>query len=172
MIKKIAFGGGCHWCTEAVFQSLIGVSKVEQGWVASSGGYDSFSEAVVVHYDETLIPQSVLISIHLRTHSCTSTHQLRSKYRSAVYVFDLQETKVAQDIITKLQPDFDQKIITMVLPMVGFKSNKPEYLDYYYSNPDKEFCQRYIDPKIKFLLENYRSQVDRLKLVVSKNNNK
>ena len=44
MIQKIAFGGGCHWCTEAVFQSLIGVQNVAQGWVQSTDENDSFSE--------------------------------------------------------------------------------------------------------------------------------
>ena len=44
MISKIGFGGGCHWCTEAVFQSLKGVAKVEQGWIASFDEYNSFSE--------------------------------------------------------------------------------------------------------------------------------
>lgn len=50
-LKKIGFGGGCHWCTEAVFQSLKGVELVEQGWIASIEPYSSFSEGVVVHFN-------------------------------------------------------------------------------------------------------------------------
>ena len=48
-LNKIALGGSCHWCTEAVFQSLLGVKKVEQGYVASTNENSSFSEAIVVH---------------------------------------------------------------------------------------------------------------------------
>ncbi len=86
-MEKIGFGGGCHWCTEAVFQALIGVEKVEQGWIASEGENDSFSEAVIVHFDESTIDLSTLTAIHLFTHSCTSEHSMWKKYRSAVYTF-------------------------------------------------------------------------------------
>ena len=47
-MKKIGFGGGCHWCTEAIFQALNGVESVEQGWISSLNPYDTFSEAVIV----------------------------------------------------------------------------------------------------------------------------
>jgi peptide-methionine (S)-S-oxide reductase len=60
-LVKIGFGGGCHWCTESVFQSLKGVQKVEQGWIASTNENDSFSEAVLVYFDETTIDIKVLL---------------------------------------------------------------------------------------------------------------
>ena len=84
--QKIALGGGCHWCTEAVFQSLIGVERVEQGYVASTGNNNSFSEAVIVHFNTERISLKTLIEIHLHTHKSTSNHSLRERYRSAVYL--------------------------------------------------------------------------------------
>ena len=65
---KIALGGGCHWCTEAVFQSLKGVEKVNQGYVASTGENNWFSEAVIVHFNDEIITLKTLIEIHLHTH--------------------------------------------------------------------------------------------------------
>ncbi|MFV8270119.1 peptide-methionine (S)-S-oxide reductase [Flavobacterium sp. GT2N3] len=56
IIKKVGFGGGCHWCTEAYFQSLKGVEIVEQGWISSKFPEDIFSEAVIVHYNPSVIP--------------------------------------------------------------------------------------------------------------------
>ena len=88
---KIAFGGGCHWCTEAVFQQLKGVIRVEQGFVASVNEYQSFSEAVIVHFNPSIIPLKILVEIHLYTHKSTSNHSMRSKYRSAIYYFTDEE---------------------------------------------------------------------------------
>ena len=79
--KKIALGGGCHWCTEAVFQSLKGVEKVEQGFVAPLQDLNSYSEAVIVHYNADLISLKDLIEVHLDTHKSTSNHSFRKKYR-------------------------------------------------------------------------------------------
>jgi len=52
-------------CTEAVFQSLKGVFNVAQDFIASSGVYDSFSEAVIVHFSEEIISLKYIIAIHL-----------------------------------------------------------------------------------------------------------
>lgn len=87
-MRKVGFGGGCHWCTEAVFQSLVGVIKVEQGFIAPLEVRNAFSEAVVVHFNQDEIGLKNLIEIHLRTHNSTSAHSMRDKYRSAIYAFD------------------------------------------------------------------------------------
>jgi peptide-methionine (S)-S-oxide reductase len=84
-LKRIAFGGGCHWCTEAVFQQVVGVLKVEQGYVASKAKQSDYSEGVIIHYDRDKISLKSLIEIHLHTHQSTSNHSMRNKYRSAIY---------------------------------------------------------------------------------------
>ena len=151
MIKKIGLGGGCHWCTEAVFASLKGIQNVEQGWIASKPPQDWFSEAVLVHFDPAVITLKDLVEIHLHTHASTSHHSMRHKYRSAVYVFDEEDRESVQQSIAKLQPDFDEPIITQVLPFADFKLSLPEHLNYYYSNPEKPFCTLYINPKLQLL---------------------
>ncbi|EDP94799.1 peptide-methionine (S)-S-oxide reductase [Kordia algicida OT-1] len=152
MIQKIAFGGGCHWCTEAVFQSLIGVQNVAQGWVQSTGENDSFSEAVIVTFDVNEIPLKVLVEIHLRTHKSTVQHSMRKKYRSAVYFYDKVQQIEVTDILSELQTNFEDNIITQVLPFVAFKASREEITNYYYSNPKKPFCEQFINPKLKLLL--------------------
>ncbi|RED99869.1 peptide-methionine (S)-S-oxide reductase [Marinoscillum furvescens] len=151
----IGFGGGCHWCTEAVFESLKGVSLVEQGWIASGIPYNQYSEAVKVHYQPAIISLADLIAIHLYTHACTSNHSLRQKYRSAVYTTTPEQIRSCQKAITSCQTDFEQPIITKVLPLEHFRLNEEQYLHYYLSNPDKPFCQTYITPKLRKLRQKH-----------------
>ncbi|MFD0749261.1 peptide-methionine (S)-S-oxide reductase [Mucilaginibacter calamicampi] len=155
---KIGFGGSCHWCTEAVFQSLHGVKEVLQGWVATHG--DDFSEAVIVEFDENEIAFYDLVAVHLATHSCTSAHSMRRKYRSAVYVYNDEQAGYAQKAIGQLQAEYPEPIITQVLPMKEFKLNQPEYLNYYYSDPQKPFCENVVRPKLKILLERFGRMVN------------
>lgn len=153
---RIGFGGGCHWCTEAVFMTLRGVGRVQQGFVRSTPPNDAYSEAVVLNFDSALITQDVLIDIHLRTHASTSQHSMREKYRSAIYTFDdNQLTSCAQTLAT-LQSDFTKQLVTQVLPFVEFKASDARYHNYYYKNAEKAFCTTYIDPKITLLRERYR----------------
>ena len=159
-LSKIALGGGCHWCTEAVFQSLKGVEKVEQGFVASEGENASFSEAIIVHYDTNIISIEVLIRIHLYTHKSTSNHSMRTKYRSAVYYFSDEQKENSESILEALQPEFDTKIITQVYPFSSFKASREEIQNYYRKNPQKPFCETFINPKLKLLLERFSEHVN------------
>ncbi len=153
--KKIGFGGGCHWCTEAVFQSLNGVHDVQQGWIASDGEAVAFSEAVIVEYDATIIPLEVLIEVHLRTHKSTSEHSMRTKYRSAIYVYNQDEEAIISEIIEDLQPKFSDQLVTQVLLFLKFKPSREEIVNYYYKNPQKPFCETFITPKLKLLLKEF-----------------
>ncbi len=155
-IQKIGLGGGCHWCTEAVFASLKGVTKVEQGWIASEPPFDAFSEAVVVTYDTSFMSVTDLIDIHLHTHASTARHSMRHKYRSAIYVFDENQEANITAVLHSLQAHFEKPIITQVLPFIAFRLSLPEHLDYYYANPEKPFCRLYIDPKLQLLKERYK----------------
>ncbi|MDF1697512.1 MAG: peptide-methionine (S)-S-oxide reductase [Saprospiraceae bacterium] len=158
MINKIGLGGSCHWCTEAIFQSLKGVHRVEQGWISAKES-PALSEAVIVHFDPNQINLKILIEIHLRTHSATSNHSLRTKYRSAVYVFDAIQHTESILILTELQPQFDKPLITQVLYFDSFKLNSENYLDYYYRNPEKPFCKNVIDPKLKILRAQFGNKI-------------
>ncbi|WP_189603309.1 peptide-methionine (S)-S-oxide reductase [Salinimicrobium marinum] len=150
-MAKTGFGGGCHWCTEAVFQSLKGVVEVEQGYIASDGEYSAFSEGIIVTYDPEIIPLETLIEIHLLTHKSTSSHSFREKYRSAVYFLNPKDAEKSEEAISKLQKDFKKKIITQILPYKNFKASRDSLQDYYLKNPEKPFCKKYIHPKLQLL---------------------
>ncbi len=157
--SKIGFGGSCHWCTEAIFQSLKGVTEVKQGWISSDVPNESFSEGVIVRFNNKLIAQSTLISIHLHTHSCTSNHSMRSKYMSAVYTFSEEQKEEVIANLAQLQNDIQKPIITQVLSFRNFKLNQQSFLNYYYNDPERPFCQSYISPKLKILFNKYKNHV-------------
>ena len=157
-ISKIGLGGSCHWCTEAIFQSLTGVSMVEQGWISGEGAED-FHEAVIVHFDESKIPLEVLIDVHLNTHNSTSDHSMRKRYRSAVYTFTAEQMTEADKILEKLQEDFKEALVTRSYMHKSFRSSVEAFRNYYLKNPDKPFCKSYIDPKLKLVLDKYRRYV-------------
>lgn len=161
---KIGFGGGCHWCTEGVFQSLIGINEVQQGWISSFGENEAFSEAIIVDFNPEEISLRDLIEIHLHTHASESQHSMRNKYRSAVYVFSEEQKRISEEIIQVLQNDFAKKIITQVLFFNAFNLNKEGLLNYLYSRPEAAFCQSYIHPKLRLLLDKFSSKVDRKKV--------
>lgn len=154
MTNKIGFGGGCHWCTEAYFQSLKGVLKVEQGWIASIAPNNVFSEGVIVYFNSDLISLDVLISIHLHTHASTKNHSFREKYRSAIYLFN-QEMEDVKSLVSENQNDFEDAIITEVLPFEEFKLNIETQQNYYKKNRGSQFCRKYISPKLKHLEKEY-----------------
>lgn len=164
MVKKGGFGGGCHWCTEAVFASLNGVLNVEQGWVASIGENTSLSEGVIVEFDDDKISFSTLIEVHLYTHSATSLHTMRGKYRSAIYTFSTTDTQIAEAALQELQRDFKDTIITAVMPFGTFVINREESLDYYFSDPYKPFCKTYINPKLRIILKQFSGAANKDKL--------
>jgi peptide-methionine (S)-S-oxide reductase len=158
-IAKIGLGGGCHWCTEGVFSVIKGVEKIDQGWISSAPPYDEFSEAIIVEYDSNRIRLEELIQIHLHTHACTSNHTMRGKYRSAIYTFNAEDLVNSAKALTKFSGDFEGRIITQVLPYSGFNPSPETYQDYYQKNPDKPFCQTYIDPKVQLLIRELKTLV-------------
>ena len=154
-LTKIGFGGGCHWCTEAVFQYLKGVQKVEQGWIASEGDAKALSEAVIVHFDASMISEEVLIQVHLHTHKSSVDHSFRKKYRSAIYVFSEEQKEAVFQKLEIIKQQISGKIITQVLPFMSFKASEERIQNYYKKNPQKPFCKTYINPKLQLLLKQF-----------------
>lgn len=153
--QRIGFGGGCHWCTEAVFQNVRGVSDVTQGFIRSEPPHERWSEAIEATFDPKQIDLQTLIEIHLRTHSSTAAHKMRGKYRSAVYVFGEVQRRQVSDALATLRPGFDAPLQTLVLHHRGFAPSDEHFRDYYATDPERPFCRSYIDPKLRLLRDRF-----------------
>ena len=150
-VRTLGLGGGCHWCTEAVFEHLRGVRSVEQGFHRSDLPNGAWSEAVRVSWDPSVLPFRVLLEVHLRTHASTSAHSLRGKYRSAVYVGSESGAGEVRDALAELQGGFAEPLVTQVLPDRGFRMSEARFQNYYRTDPERPFCRTYIDPKLAML---------------------
>lgn len=159
-MNKIGFGGGCHWCTEAIFQDLQGVEKVEQGWIASVAPNDAFSEAVIVHFNDD-IDMDTLIEVHLLTHSSGKAHSMREKYRSAIYYFDAGGKIAIERRILQLSSKNNLTYITRPLAFSRFRKNTENQLNYYLKNKEAPFCRTYISPKLALIREKFAGQTYR-----------
>ena len=154
-MKQIGFGGGCHWCTEGVFQALKGVVQVDQGFIQSEAPSDTWAEGVIVHFDPAIISLATLSEVHLRTHSASGTYSPGGRYRSAIYVFEADQQPEAARTIAQLAKESNEAARTMVLPFLGFKPSDARYQNYYRTDPDRPFCRRYVDPKLKYIRNRY-----------------
>lgn len=163
-IEKIGLGGGCHWCTEGVFGSLKGINRVEQGWIAATDLPEKLSEAVIVHFNPDVIPLHDILDIHLLTHSSSSAHSMRKKYRSAVYVYSEDQYTSVENLLSRFREIGDRELITELLYFHSFKENIPDFTNYFFARPDAAFCKRYIHPKLALLTEKYSQHLNLTKL--------
>ncbi|RZJ65584.1 MAG: bifunctional methionine sulfoxide reductase B/A protein [Flavobacterium sp.] len=162
-LKKATFGGGCFWCTEAVFNQLKGVTKVESGYSGGQidnptyrevcSGKTGHAEVVEVTYDPVEISFEDLLRIHLVTHDPTTLNRqgadVGTQYRSVIYYRDEQEKQKAAAIVQELQPAYDNPIVTEISPLEYFYKAEEYHQDYYKNNSEAGYCQAVIDPKLK-----------------------
>ncbi|MGF1683090.1 peptide-methionine (S)-S-oxide reductase [Photobacterium minamisatsumaniensis] len=157
-IQQVGFSGGCYWCIEAVFQSLIGVRSVRQGWIKPINGL-SYTEGVFIDFDPDDISLEVLIAVHLHTHDCTTSHALRYRYPSGVYILNEAQRTAAMRAMALNQADFTKPLLTRVYDFGDFKLSKESQWDYYYSDPQKPFCLSKINPKLQLLLARFSDHI-------------
>jgi peptide-methionine (S)-S-oxide reductase len=93
---------------------------------------------------------------------------MRTKYRSAIYVYDDIQLRQALHILDVFRTDFDKTIITQVYAFKSFKQNTIELQDYFYSAPQRPFCQAHIQPKLELLLTRFNRHVDQDKIAESR----
>jgi peptide-methionine (S)-S-oxide reductase len=141
-----------------VFQALRGVAQVDQGFVQSDAPADTWAEGVIVTFDPSVIEMATLSEVHLRTHSATRVRSPRSKYRSAIYIFEDSQRHEAESALARFADESGEAVHTLVLPHRSFKASDKRYQNYYRTDPSRPFCRRYIDPKLDYIRRHF-SQV-------------
>ena len=159
-------GGGCFWCTEAVFQEVKGVKKVISGYTGGKApgkptyrevcsGLTGHAEVVQVTFDPEEISYHDLLVIFMTTHDPTTLNRqgadAGTQYRSVIYYSDRDQKEIADAVFEELAEAFDDPIVTELSPLGTFYEAEDYHQDYYRNNPRKGYCSYVITPKINKL---------------------
>ncbi len=164
------FGGGCFWCTEAIFNELRGVSEVISGYAGGTHPNPNYfkvseeltghAEVVKVVFDPAVITYDQLLDVFFHTHNPTSLNQQGydqgTQYRSLILTDTADQEKAAQAAIAKYQPEFSEPIVTEVAPLKEFFTAEEYHQKYYQHNQNERYCQLVIDPKLAKFRQQYK----------------
>ncbi|OWP74934.1 peptide-methionine (S)-S-oxide reductase MsrA [Flavobacterium oreochromis] len=173
-LKKATFGGGCFWCTEAVFEQLKGVEKVENGYSGGkisnptyrevSSGITGHAEVIQFTYNPNIISYADLIKIHLTTHDPTITNTQAtgtgSQYRSVIFYRNKEEKETAMKVIKEIQEKLEDPINTELVMFKHFFLAEEYHQNYYNNNKDKNvYCSAIINPKLRNFKKLYQDKL-------------
>ena len=162
MIAKATFGGGCFWCTEAIFRELSGVIDVKSGY---SGGFvknppyrevctgkTGHAEVIEIEYNPDVISYEDLLNVHLTTHDPTTLNRQGadrgSQYRSIILYRSEKEKQMAENAITLMQKSLSKTIVTEIKEFDHFYEAEEAHQMYYANHENAPYCQAVIDPKL------------------------
>lgn len=165
------FGGGCFWCTEAVFKMLKGVSKVLPGYSGGtkenptydevSGGATGHAEVVYIEYDPTQVSYKNLLTVFFGSHDPTTRNKqgndVGTQYRSVIfYTTDAQKAD-AENFIKEINDSSKEgeKIVTDLEPLGKFYEAENYHHDYFAQNPGNPYCEVVINPKLQKVQEHF-----------------
>jgi peptide-methionine (S)-S-oxide reductase len=164
-MKTAVFGGGCFWCTEAVFKMLKGVAKVEPGYAGGSkdsptyeqvsGGATGHAEVIRVTYDPSIISYRDLLTVFFGSHDPTTLNRqgtdTGTQYRSVIFYNDEEEKREAETLIREIDESLRDgtRVVTELIPATAFYPAEDYHRDYFAQNTSAPYCQLVIEPKIE-----------------------
>jgi peptide-methionine (S)-S-oxide reductase len=169
-------GGGCFWCTDAVFSALAGVHRVVPGYSGGSmtdptyaqvvTGTTGHAEVVQITFDPAVIAYRELLDVFFATHDPTTLNRqgadVGTQYRSVVFTHSAAQRATADAVIARLTADrvWDAPIVTRVEPFTAFYPAEPYHRDYYRRHPDRGYCRLVIAPKVAKLRRRYAAKLN------------
>ena len=170
--ETIVFGGGCFWCTEAVFLMIKGVESVEPGYSGPaykndrgpsyeevSTGQTPYVESAKVVYDADHIAFPELLQVYFGSHNPTTPNRqgddVGPQYRSAIFYTTTRQKEMAERYIENIQHSYEKKIVTTVEPLVAFYKAEDYHQKYYENHKGAGYCQLVIAPKIEKVQEKF-----------------
>ncbi|WP_368670057.1 peptide-methionine (S)-S-oxide reductase MsrA [Chitinophaga sp. GbtcB8] len=164
-VEKATFGGGCFWCTEAQFQYLDGVVKVESGYAGGTvanptyeevcTGTTGHAEVIQVTYDPSKVSYEELLQAFWQSHDPTQLNRqgndVGTQYRSVIFYHNEDQHKKAEYYKQKLQESgaYDKPVVTEIAPLTNFYAAEDYHQNYYNQNGSQPYCTYVIKPKLE-----------------------
>ena len=172
--QTATIAGGCFWCTEAVFNDVIGVSKVESGYIGGHiadptykqvcGGDTGHAEAIRVTFDPAVLRYGDLLDIFFHTHDPTTLNRqgndVGTQYRSAIFPHDAEQEAEARAAIERNQPDFESRIVTSIEPLTIWYPAEDYHQGYWDGEGQRNpYCLAVIPPKLRKLRKSFANRL-------------
>jgi peptide-methionine (S)-S-oxide reductase len=160
----LVLGGGCFWCTEAVFDRVRGVLDVQSGYSNGQGEAPSYeqvctgttghNEVVRLVYDPAQVSVRQLLGIFFATHDPTTLNRqgndVGTQYRSAIYTTTPEQAREARALVAELEQAglFGASIVTEIQPLANYWPAEDYHQDYYARHPNQGYCAFVVGPKV------------------------
>jgi len=172
-LKKATIGGGCFWCTEATFEQIEGVEKVESGYSGGNlpkptyeqvcTGTTGHAEVIQITFNAEKISFKEILEIFFAMHDPTTSNRqgadVGTQYRSIILYHNDAQKKIAEQVINETQTNNKNKIVTQLVPYEVFYKAEDYHQSYYQQNSRQPYCQMVITPKMIKLRQHYQNRL-------------
>ncbi len=174
-LELATLGGGCFWCTEAVFSELKGIEKVESGYSGGTvqnpsyeqvcDGDTGHAEVVQLTFDPDIISYKDILDIFFSVHDPTTLNRqgadVGTQYRSVIFFHDAEQKAVAEATIKRVEKSgiWDKPIVTQIAPFEAFYRAEDYHQNYFKTNPNQPYCSVVIAPKVAKFRKHYMEKL-------------
>ena len=162
-VAVATLGGGCFWCTEAIYKMLPGVKSIVSGYAGGKvenptyqqvcTGASGHAEVIQISYDPSRISYETILKTFWEVHDPTTLNQqgadIGTQYRSVIMFHDAAQKAIAEKSKIEAQKQFTRPIVTEIVPFDKFYAAEGYHQDYYKNNPMQGYCRAVIRPKVE-----------------------
>ncbi|MEY2893701.1 MAG: peptide-methionine (S)-S-oxide reductase [Pseudomonadota bacterium] len=166
----ITLGGGCFWCTEAVFERVRGVLSVESGYCNGQTlnpsyeqictGRTGHAEVIQVTFDPAVIGLRELLQIFFVVHDATTLNRqgndVGTQYRSGIYLSRPEQTEVAQAVMAEAQQGLSAPLVTELAARTNYTRAEDYHQHYFVNHPGQGYCAFVVAPKVEKFLKTFK----------------
>ena len=174
-MEKATLGGGCFWCTEAIFSQLKGVESVVPGY---SGGHvknpsyrevctgeTGHAEVIQINFHPAIISFTEILEVFFATHDPTTLNRqgadVGTQYRSVIFYHNDEQKRSAEKMIVNLEAEkvFNNPVVTEIKPFTTFFPAEDYHKDYYLRNGKQPYCRVVISPKLEKFRKHFSTKL-------------